>query len=195
LTVVFPKETQGVSVGSRPDRKLTYDDYVTFPEDARYELIDGEAYVVPAPNAKHQLILVELVWQVTNHLKEHGGGKVLAAPFDVVLDPGDVLQPDLVFIADEDMDVLTEANAWGTPSWVVEILSSDPLRDRNLKFKRYERFGVPEYWIIDPVAERVEVYRLKDGRFAGPSVHAAPERLSPLKPDGLAVDLTELFRG
>jgi Uma2 family endonuclease len=180
-------------VATRPENKLTYDDYVNFPEDARYELVDGEVYVVPGVNEKHQRILGELFWQLASHLKRHGGGRTYMPPFDVVLDKGDVLQPDLVFISDADMSVLTEANVWGTPTWVVEILSSDPNRDRRLKFKRYERFGVREYWIIDPVAERVEVYRLEGEAYGAAAIHAAPARVSPLLPEALEIDLTELF--
>ncbi|MEX0874261.1 MAG: Uma2 family endonuclease [Actinomycetota bacterium] len=180
-------------MATRPENKLTYDDYVTFPEDARYELIDGEAYVVPAPNTKHQQILSELYLQVGNHLKKHGGGRAFFAPYDVVLDPGDVLQPDLVFIADEHLGVLTEANVWGTPSWVVEVLSKDEARDRKLKFQRYERFGVPEYWIIDPATDRLEVYRLEGGTYQDTLVFAPPAHVSPLRPAALSIDLGQLF--
>jgi Uma2 family endonuclease len=176
-----------------PSVRLTYDDYVHFPEGERWELIDGVAHVVPAPNAKHQMLLSELHLQVGNHLKRNGGGTAFFAPFDVVLDPSDVLQPDLVFVSDEDMDVLTEANIWGTPSWVVEILSKDTARDRKLKLQRYERFAVPEYWIIDQFTDRVEVYRLEAGRYGEPVVHEPPARISPVRPAGLEIDLAELF--
>ncbi|MCI0637220.1 MAG: Uma2 family endonuclease [Actinobacteria bacterium] len=182
-------------MATRPDRRLTYDDYVDFPEGERYELIDGEVYVVPSPNEKHQRVLGELHRQAANHVKEHGGGRVYIAPFDVVLDPGDVLQPDLVFIADADLEVLTEANVWGTPTWVVEVLSRDTARDRKLKLPRYERFGVSEYWIIDPIAEQIEVYRLTDGAFGKPDLLHAPDRASPLLPPGLDFDLDEIFGG
>ena len=175
-----------------PERKLTYEDYVHFPETERWEVVDGEAFVVAAPNTRHQIILVELNRQVANYIKEHSGGRVLVAPFDVVLSNHDVVQPDLVFIADEDMDVLTDKNAWGSPTWLVEVLS-DPFRDRNLKLQRYERFGVSEYWIVDPSNDRVEVYRLEGGVYGAPTTHEAPECLSPLRPAGLSVDLTELF--
>ncbi len=180
-------------MATRPERKLTYDDYVDFPEGERYELIDGEVYVVPSPNEKHQRVLGELYRQVANHVKQHGGGRVYSAPFDVVLDPGDVLQPDLVFVADADLDVLTEANVWGTPTWVVEILSSKPERDRKLKLPRYERFGVSEYWIVDPFADRVEVLRLERGAYGEPVILEPPHVARPLLPPGLEIDLAELF--
>ncbi|MGH2760152.1 MAG: Uma2 family endonuclease [Actinomycetota bacterium] len=180
-------------MATRPEHKLTYDDYVTFPEGERYELIDGEAYMVPSPNEKHQRILGELHLHVATFLKRHGGGRVYVAPFDVVLDPGDVLQPDIVFIADVDLAVLTAANVWGTPTWVVEILSSEESRDRKLKFQRYQRFGVPELWIVDPGRERVEVYRLQDDTYGEPMTFGATDRVGPLRPEGLEIEVAELF--
>lgn len=183
-------------MATRPERRLTYEDYLTFPEGERWEVIDGEAYMVPAPNTRHQQIIVEILVQVANHLKAHGGGTVLVSPFDVVLDAGgDVVQPDIVFIADADKDVLTEANAWGTPTWVIEVLSpSRPERDRRLKLGRYENFGVAEYWIVDPMADAVEIYRLEAGTYGSPSIVRPPDTASPLQPRGLAVDLAEVFR-
>ncbi len=181
-------------MATRPERRLTYDDYVHFPEGQRWELIDGEAYVVPSPNRRHQQILGRLYILIADHLDRHGGGEAYVAPFDVVLDSsGDVVQPDIVFVTDERIDVLTDANIWGTPSWVIEILS-DPRRDRKLKLSRYERFGIPEYWITDPDADRVEIYRLEDGRYAAPQTIRAPESASPLQPRGIAIDLNHLFR-
>jgi len=108
-------------MATKPSIRLTYEDYLDFPDGQRWELIDGEAFMVPSPNERHQRIITELTRQVGNHVKDHDGGRVYVAPFDVVLDAGgDVFQPDLVFIADEDMGVLTEANVWGTPSWAIE---------------------------------------------------------------------------
>lgn len=185
-------ERSEVEVATRP--KLTYEDYLHFPEGERYELIDGEAWMVPAPNFRHQDMLLRLARCVADHLDAHGGGRVIMAPFDVVLSDPDVLQPDLVFIADGDLDVLTEANVWGTPSWVVEILSKDVRRDRVLKRQRYERFGVPEFWIVDPVNDLLEVYRLESGRYGDPVVMRSTDAASPLAPEGLTIDLSSIFR-
>jgi Uma2 family endonuclease len=176
------------------DRKLTYEDYVHFPEGQRWELIDGEAYVVPSPNARHQDIAGLLYRRVAEHLETHGGGRVFIAPFDVVLDPGDVLQPDVVFIADEDLGALTDANVWGKPTWVVEVLSpSTRGRDQILKLRRYERFGVSECWLVDPVANVVHVYRLGDDTYESPLEARPAELIGPLRPAELEIDLTELF--
>jgi Uma2 family endonuclease len=178
----------------RPERKLTYDDYVDFPESERWELIDGEAYVVPAPNTKHQRVLIRLLTDLTIHLRAYGGGEVLAAPYDVVLSQYDVLQPDIVFVSDADSRVITEANIWGTPTWAIEVLSpSHPERDRKLKLARYERFGVPEYWIVDPITDRVEIYRLEGDAYGPALVVSPPDAASPIQPARFAVDLGVLF--
>ena len=184
-------------MATKPSIRLTYEDYLDFPDGQRWELIDGEAYMVPSPNERHQTVVGELFRQVANHVKDHGGGRVYVAPFDVVLDAGgDVFQPDLVFIADEDMGVLTEANVWGTPTWVIEVLSpSRPQRDRRLKLPRYERFGVPEYWIVDPGAETVEMYRLEHESYGAPTIVRPPGPASPVRPVSLAIDLQEVFHG
>ena len=181
-------------MATRPDRKLTYEDYLHFPEGERYELIDGEAWMVPAPNPRHQHIAGSLYVLVYNHIEAVGGGRVFIAPLDVVLDPGDVLQPDIVFIADDDMDVLTEANVWGTPSWVVEVFSQDVRRDRVLKLQRYERFGVPEVWLIDPRENAVEIYRLENDTYGEPILLRPPEVARPLVPKGLEIDLEYVLR-
>jgi Uma2 family endonuclease len=179
-------------VATRP--KLTYEDYVHFPDNERWELIDGEAYFMPSPTARHQNITLDVAAIVRFHLKEHGGGEVFVAPFDVVLANGDVLQPDVVFIADEDISVLTEANVWGTPSWAVEVLSTDKRRDRVLKFRRHEKFGLNELWLIDPFEDVVEIYRLDRGAYGLPLLARPPDRISPLRPEGLEIDLADLFK-
>lgn len=178
----------------RPERKLKYDDYVHFPPDKRWELIDGEALVVPAPNARHQRMLMRLSGWLFRHVEEHGGGEVFAAPFDVVLSDFDVFQPDVVFIASEDMDVLTAANVRGSPTWAIEVLSeSQPWRDRKLKLQRYETFRVKEYWIVDPIEDSLAIYRLSGDKYGEPVVLSPGDLAAPLKPVGFTVDLTRLF--
>jgi Uma2 family endonuclease len=182
-------------MATRPERRITYADYVTFPDNERWEIVDGEAFLVPSPNARHQRVQLRLAVQISKHLEAHGGGELFIAPFDVVLDPGgDIVQPDLVFIADEDMDVLTEANVWGRPSWAIEVLSpSHADRDRKLKLGRYEHFGVPEYWICDPDVNAVEIYRLDGERYGEPVVARVPDRAIALRPSGLSIDLSDVF--
>jgi Uma2 family endonuclease len=148
----------------------TYEDYLLFPADGRrYEIIEGERYVTPAPARKHQGIVTNLVWLVRSYLEERPIGVLYAAPFDLVLSDRDVVQPDLVYVSNERADVLDEQGAHGAPDLVIEILSESTRRtDEIVKRKLYERFGVAEYWIVDPELETVKVYRLDAGRFAPP---------------------------
>lgn len=183
-------------MATRPGTHLTYDDYVNLPDGQRWELIDGEAWMIASPNRRHQQVIGDIYLQVANHVKAHGGGEVFVAPFDVVLDPDrHVFQPDIVFVADADMDVLTDANIWGSPTWAVEVLSpTRPERDRLVKLPRYARFGVRELWIVDPEEDAVEMYRLADGAYAPAIGVRPPDAARPLLPHGLAIDLTEVFR-
>ena len=162
-----------------------------FPETHRWELIDGEALVVPSPNTRHQDVAGELHILIGNHLKEHGGGRVFIAPYDVLLSETDVVQPDIVFVSDADAKVITEANVRGTPTWVIEVLS-DPTRDRDLKRRLYERAGVPEYWIVDPDGPTIEIHRLRDGRYREPAVLRPGTPAAAAALPGFAVDPGDL---
>jgi Uma2 family endonuclease len=142
--------------------KFTYEDYLLFPDDGkRHELIDGEHYVTPSPKTKHQLVSINLSRLLSTHACQAQAGFVFAAPLDVVLSDVDVVEPDLLFISAARASIITEANIQGPPDLVVEILlESTRKTDEIVKRKRYERFGVKEYWIVDPVLESVKVYRL-----------------------------------
>jgi Uma2 family endonuclease len=177
--------------------RLTYDDYVHFPEDGRrHEIIGGAHYVTPAPNTRHQDISFQLTYLLGGFVRERGLGKTYTAPFDVVLSPTSVLQPDLVFVSTRHMDRLTAANLQGAPDLAVEILS-DSTRGRDEITKRhlYAQHGVPEYWIIDPAAESVTVHRLEDGDYRRGTEFLAEndDRLeSPLFPR-FSLPLVDLF--
>ncbi len=105
--------------------KLTYDDFLLFPDDGRrHELIDGEHHVTPSPNTKHQQILVELVWAIRSYLEAHPVGRVFCAPLDIVLSQHDVVEPDVFYVSHERAaKVLTPENARGAPELVIEIAS------------------------------------------------------------------------
>lgn len=178
----------------QPRTKLTYDDYLLIPDDGRrHEIIDGEEYVTPAPNTRHQDIAGEIYRLIANHLVGHGGGRVLLAPYDVVLSKGDVVQPDVIFVSDENAGVITEANIQGAPTLVVEVIS-DPRMDRLTKRDLYARHRVPEYWVVDPDSDRVEVHRLTKEGYGKPEIMEPGEKLSTEAIPGFELDLTELFR-
>lgn len=177
---------------------LTYDDYLLFPEDGRrHEIIEGEHYVSPAPNRKHQRILATLSREVGSFVHLRGLGEVLFAPFDVVFSDVDIVQPDLIFVASANLGILTEANAQGAPDLVVEILSeSTRKRDLTTKRKLYARSGVAEYWVIDPEIETVTVFRIKGElvRSRELALETGDHLESPLLP-GFELKLSELFGG
>jgi Uma2 family endonuclease len=177
--------------------KLTVEDFELFPEDGRrHELIDGEHCVTPAPSTRHQIVLGSLHFALWSAVQEQGLGQVFLAPYDVVLSATDVVEPDLLFVSRERLDLLTEKNLRGAPDLVVEVVSESSRRmDEVVKRKLYERFGVREYWVVDPVVETVKVYRLGDDRYeraAELSREDADRLTSPLLP-GLDLPLEQLF--
>ena len=180
------------------DVKLTYDDFVQFPDDGkRHELIDGEHVVTPSPNTKHQTIVLNLGSALRAHARTHDLGRVFVAPFDVVFSDVDVVEPDLLFVAKaRQADVLTATHVRGTPDLVVEVGSpSTRRRDETIKRRLYERFGVEEYWVVDPELDELRVYRHVEGRFDRVALLAREQAdvlTSPLFP-GLALPLVDVF--
>ncbi len=172
-------------------RKFTYADYQTWPDEERWEIIDGEAYsMTPAPSEKHQRISANIFSALTSLFKNKPC-RTYYAPFDVVLDDFNVVQPDLLVVCDRDK--ITEANIQGAPDLVVEILSpSTKLKDKREKKALYERFGVREYLVVYPDDEMVEQYKLIDGRYAM-DVLNWDEKLPLFAFPELVVDLWEVF--
>jgi Uma2 family endonuclease len=184
-----------MALHDRPVR-LTYADYLLFPEDGqRHEIIDGEHYVSAAPFIRHQVLSRRLNRAVGDFVEDRGLGQMLYAPVDVVLSPYDIVQPDLVFVSKERAGILTEKNIQGAPDLLIEILSERTRRvDEEVKLHLYERFGVREYWLVDPRRESVRVYRLQEDSFHPLGDLAAGDVLStPLLP-GLTLPVAEIFR-
>ena len=115
-----------------PERRLTYDDLLLFPDDGlRHELIDGEHYVSASPNLSHQRIVGRLYLELATFVRLHPGlGEVLLGPFDVVLSDFDVVVPDLLFIAASQQHIVTSRNASGPPALVIEVLSPSTAASR-----------------------------------------------------------------
>lgn len=149
------------------DVRLTYEDYCLLPDDGkRYEIIDGELFMSPSPGTPHQLVLGNLLYYLTDFVKRHDLGRVFVAPFDVVFSRHDVVEPDILYISDQRSSVLTEKNVQGAPDLVVEVRSESTADiDRGAKLKLYARFGVTEYWIVDPEGPTVEIYRRQEAGF------------------------------
>lgn len=147
-------------------RKLTYDDFLLFPDDGqRHELIDGEHYVTPSPNLWHQELSKRLTVELELHLRKHGGGRLFYAPLDCVFTLFDIVEPDLLLVTTDQLHILTEQHVKGVPALVVEILSRGTKKvDEKIKRDLYDRAGVREYWLIDPGAKRIAIHARSQAR-------------------------------
>ena len=179
-----------------PNVKYTYQDYINLPEseEKRYELIDGELYMVPSPSTIHQFIQKKLLIAFDQFVAANDSGTVLGAPLDVVLSNTDVLQPDILFISNGRASIITDQNIQGAPDLVIEIISPGTAdRDRTIKRARYAKFGVREYWLVDPQCKTVEVLQASQTGFD--TVRVYPEGTSAASTilEGLEVAVTELF--
>jgi Uma2 family endonuclease len=187
---------------SRHDpRHHTYGDYRAWPEDFRYELIDGIAYAMsPAPTVSHQEVVLELSRQVAQALEE-STCRLLIAPLDVRLPRGDeadeaidtVVQPDLLVVCDPTK--IDESGVRGAPDWIIEVLSPataahDQVRKRDL----YERAGVREYWLVHPTDRIVIVYRLENGRYGRPDIAELTGEAAPQALPGVVIDWARVTR-
>jgi len=181
-----------------PGLKLTYDDFVLFPDDGkRHELIDGEHYVTASPTMRHQQISMNLTLMIGSWLEAHPQGRLFYAPFDVVFSKFDVVEPDVLYVSNERSNVLTAPNVQGAPDLVIEIGSpSTRQRDETIKRRLYERSNVVEYWIVDPDIEVVRVYRRSGDSFARPSElsREADDVLTTDLMPGLELPLARIFR-
>lgn len=175
--------------------KFRYEDYILFPEDRnRHEIIEGEHYMTPSPAIKHQAISRNLELILATFVARHNLGKIFYAPCDVVLSDTDIVQPDIIFISGDRLHIITELNIQGAPDLVVEIISDASRRiDKVLKRMLYERYGVREYWIIDPVVEILERYILKDDRYQKVGEYQSGEIFSPEIFKELDIDLQKIF--
>ena len=180
---------------TQPVVKFTYEDYLATPADERYELLDGDLIMVPAPNIKHQRVQLELATQLSHFIKNRALGELLIAPCDVVLSDTNIVQPDLLFVSREREHLLSDGEkVRGAPDLAVEILSpSTADKDRGIKRELYSAFGVTEYWLVDPIAETISIYRQRGGVLAATHTFRRGQTLrSPLFA-GLELHLDDIF--
>jgi Uma2 family endonuclease len=177
--------------------KLTYDDLLLLPDDGKlHELIDGEHFVRPSTAVRHQRVLGRFGIPLYELVRKHGLGEVFYVPLDVVLSPRDVVVPDLIFISTNRAAIVGAENVQGAPDLVAEVLTPDSRRhDEVRKRGLYERAAIEEYWIVDPEAETVKVFRRDSERFARPLLLSKADcdvLSTPLLP-GLEPSLATLF--
>jgi Uma2 family endonuclease len=175
---------------------LTYEDYVSLPNDGkRYEIHDGELSVTPSPTFRHQSVLAALLGALRTHVLANDLGEVVPAPITVVLAPTTIVEPDIIYIAKERMSIVgTRGTVDGAPTLAVEILSPSTARnDRQTKKQLFERYGVAYYWIVDPEARVIEVYTAEAGAYAEADRRTGD--LADLPPfPGLRINPVELWR-
>ena len=175
--------------------KFTYRDYLLLPEQDRRELIEGDFYMAPSPIFRHQRILMNLSAPLWNYAMTNDLGEVVWAPMDVVLSDLNVVQPDILYISNDRREIITENNISGAPDLVIEILSpSTASRDRELKLGLYARFGVREYWIVDPDESSVQVMELGAEGYDTIGSYDSGEVESSVIP-GFHIAIDEIFAG
>ena len=173
--------------------RYTYGDYLTWPDDERWEIIDGIAYnMSPAPAVKHQRIVKLFAEKIDFELSaKESGCESFVAPTDVVFDEYNVVQPDVFVVCDKGK--ISEDNIQGAPDLIVEVISpSTSLKDRREKKKLYEKFGVKEYLIIYPEDELVERFILQNDKYPAPDIFNWDETMK-LEILELDVNIWEIF--
>jgi Uma2 family endonuclease len=176
----------------KANKVYTYADCLTWPDEERWEIIDGNAYsMTPAPTTQHQRISRELGRMIVSFFHKRTCEPFIA-PVDVVLDDRNIVQPDILVVCDPAK--VTEKNIQGAPDLVVEILSpSTSVKDRREKRRLYERFGVSEYIIIDPFGEAAERFALVEGRYAASDILQWDEVVESKAFPELQLPLWEVF--
>lgn len=181
-------------VANPKTRFLAEDIWDAPDDDNRYEVIDGELYVTPAPNRKHQHASFELGYRIRSYLETHPLGTIYSAPIAVVLAETTGAQPDLVFVSHERAGILTDRGIEGVPDLVVEVLSpSTRGRDRGLKLRQYQAAGVPHYWIADPDAKIVEERVLGPDGYGEPAVFGDGDIFQPTLFPSLEIAVARLW--
>jgi len=186
----------------KKDTKFTYGDYVNWPEDERWELIDGYAYnMSPAPSRRHQQISRDLEFQIVSFLVDKPC-EVYDAPFDVRLPEADekdenvetVVQPDIVVVCDENK--LDDKGCRGAPDLIIEILSpATAAKDMKTKLSLYEKHGVKEYWVVHPTDNVIMVFKLgKNKMYGKPEVYTEEDKIKTAILEGLEIDLGKVFQ-
>ena len=179
---------------STPAIKFTYADYRNTPDGKRYELLDGDLVMTPAPGVRHQRVVRKLGTLLNLYVERRRAGEVFFPPCDVVLSDVDVVQPDLLFVSNERSHIITDENVQGAPDLVVEILSpSTAERDQTFKRSLYARHGVKEYWLVDTDGKSVTVLFHNDHGFTLAGTYGVGHVLTSPTLRDFRLDPAEIF--
>jgi Uma2 family endonuclease len=175
--------------------KYTAADYLLLEEGAPFQLINNDLIMSPSPLFVHQQILYELSETIVLYHILERKGKWVYAPMDVKFDEGNILQPDIFYISEEKQPDIIKERVEGVPDLIIEILSpSNAYYDLRQKKDIYEKYGVKEYIIIDPIAQNADLYALRDGMYYLHQKAGNNERLNSLILPGLSFDLEKIFK-
>jgi Uma2 family endonuclease len=176
-------------------QKWTYAEmHEKLPPETRAEVVDNELYMSPAPSAEHQRLLKKIFRLLDGFVEAKGLGEVNIAPFDVILEEDNVVQPDLFFVATEKRNAITNGGLQGAPDLIVEILTpSSFFRDTVQKKDLYEAFGVGEYWIADPANRVIEVFTLVGEKYQLHAFLAGSGTITSARLSGLEINAQSVF--
>jgi Uma2 family endonuclease len=181
-------------VTREPKPKLTYEDYAKTPEGERWELIDGELFMAPSPKEAHQRSQLRIGSRMLTFSEQADLGRVYTE-FDVLLSSTDTVRPDVIFVSNGRLDIITEDNIQGAPDLIVEIRSpSTARRDWTTKRELYARHGVEEYWLVDPEAATVALLHLEEGELKVAGVYGEGDTVTSAVLTGFSVALADIFR-
>ncbi len=174
--------------------QFTYRDYLCLDDDKRHEVLEGDLMMVPAPSWRHQDVLTKLFRALDRFVETQALGVVRFAPIDVMLSEENVVQPDLFFIAKDRTSIIQDRGVFGPPDLVIEIISpAKPDRDQIAKRRIYGKYGIKEYWIVDPDKRTVEVLTLTDSGLETYRVFPSPSKIiSPIWPS-LSLDTQDVL--
>ena len=176
-------------------KKYTVEEYMMLEEGAPFQLINYDLIMSPSPTPIHQAISIRIVNAIFNFLESRGDqGFLVSAPMDVKFDEGNVLQPDVLYISEQRKPELVKDIIEGAPDLIIEILSpSNAYYDLRQKKDIYQKYGVREYIIVDPIAFNCELYILKDGAYQLDQKKEKNEMLNSVLLSGLTFDLSKIF--
>jgi Uma2 family endonuclease len=176
------------------DKRIwTYRDYIKLNDDKRYEVIEGRLVEMAGASFEHQDILSEIFIRMREFVKRNNLGKVIPSPFDVILSDENVVQPDIVFISKNKLHLIKQS-LFGIPDLVVEIVSeSSKKKDKIIKKKLYEKFGINEYWVVEPNDKKIIVHVINNNRYV---VYSSAKEEGIIKSkvlEGFELNLKEVF--
>jgi Uma2 family endonuclease len=178
-----------------PPKLFTYDDYLALPDDGRrYEVLEGELCMTPAPLTRHQEILTKLLVLIGAHVSKQHLGKLFSAPIDVVLSMVDTVQPDILFVSKDRLRIIAAKNVVAIPDFIIEIASpSSAQRDREEKRRLYQKYELPEYWIVDPDTQTVDLSIYFDNHLNLVETLKTGQQLRSRQIEGLTVNIGDIF--